>query len=184
MSLNSSNVRVGITGEVSFAPVGTTGPTSSVSALDAAFVGLGYVSEDGVTVTPNDSTEQIIAWQNAAIVRTVFTESYWTFQFTLIESKGETAELYYKSSVAVEGAGSWSIEVSGATTDPRAFVLDVIDGSKHYRYHIANGEVTERGEIVYSNGEPIGFNVTITAYADSNGVAFTLYTDDSNFGYS
>lgn len=184
MALNSSNVRVGITGEVHVAPVGTTAPTTSVSSLDAAFVGLGYVSEDGVTVTPNDTTEQIMAWQNAAIVRTIYTESYWTFQFTLIESKGEVAELYLRSDVEVVSAGQWKVEVGGAGTDPRAFVIDLIDGSKHYRYDIQNGEVTERGEQVFANGQPIGYDITITAYADSDGVAFTLYTDDTNFGYS
>src|SRR5688572_24488298 len=118
MALDATLVRVAITGEVNVAPVGTTGPTSSVSALDSAYVGLGYVSEDGVTATPNDSTEQIIAWQNAAIVRTITTESYWTFQLTLIESKGATAELYYKAGVTVVGAGEWKIEVGGSAADP------------------------------------------------------------------
>jgi len=185
MTTLASNVRVGITGEVSVAPVGSTGPTTSTSALDSAFVGLGYVSEDGVTKAPNDTAEQIIAWQNAAVVRTVFTESFWTFQLTLIETKGEVVELYYKgSTIAVVSAGEWKVEVGAAVPDPRAFVIDVIDGSKHYRYYIPNGEVTERGDMVFASGEPIGFDITITAYADEDGVAFTEYSDDAAWGYS
>jgi hypothetical protein len=144
---------------VSVAPVGSTGPTTSTSALDGAFVGLGYVSEDGVTKAPNDTAEQIVAWQNAAVVRTVFTESFWTFQLTLIETKGEVVELYYKgSTIAVVSAGEWKVEVGAA--------------------------VTERGDMVFASGEPIGFDITITAYADADGVAFTEYSDDAAWGYS
>ena len=185
MATLASNVRVGVTGEVSVATVGTTRPTSSTSALDAGYVGLGYVSEDGVTRTPNDTSEQIVAWQGAAVVRTVFTESFWTFQFTLIETKGEVVELFYKgSTIAVVSAGQWKVEVGGAQSDPRAFVIDVIDGTKHYRFDIPNGEVTERGETKYANGEAVGYDVTITAYADSDGIAFIEYSDDTAWGYS
>ncbi|HEY1395019.1 hypothetical protein [Roseateles sp.] len=185
MTLLASNVRVGITGELSVAPVGTAAPTTSISALNAAFVGLGYVSEDGVTETPNDTIENIVAWQRATVVRALTTESFFTFTLTLIETKGEVVELYYKgSTIAVVSAGQWKVEVGAAQSDPRAFVLDVVDGSKHYRTHIGNGEVTERGEIVYASGEPIGYEITITAYADANGVLFTKYADDANWGYS
>lgn len=185
MTLFSSNVRVGITGELSVAAVNSTAPTSSVSSLDSAFTGLGYVGEDGVTVTPNDSVDAIRAWQNSARVRTVRTEQDWTFQCALIESKGKVAELYYRGTVAVVSAGQWSLLPDTVSPDERAFVFDVIDGSKHKRYYIPRGEVTERGEIVYSNGEAIGFNVTITAYYDDNlGAPYKLFTDDTNWGYS
>lgn len=185
MSLLPAAVRVGITGEVNVAPVGTAAPTNSTSALNASFVGLGYVSEDGVTESWDDSVDTIKAWQNNQVVRAVTTDSVATFQFVLIETKGKTQELYYKgSTIAVVGAGQWKIDVKGAQSDPRAWVIDVLDGTKHYRIYIATGEVTERGAIVYSNGEPIGFDVTVTAYADANGVLFTKFSDDANWGYS
>jgi len=185
MSLFATHVRVGITGELSVAAVGSTGPTTSTSSLDAAFTGLGYVGEDGVTVTPNESVQAIRAWQNSARVRTTRTELDWTFQCALIESKGKVAELYYRGSVAVVSAGQWSLLPDATNPDERAFVFDVLDGSIHKRYYIPRGEVTERGEIVYANGEPIGFGVTITAYYhDTLGAPFKVFTDDANWGYS
>jgi hypothetical protein len=51
MSLETSEVRAGITGELYAAPVGTALPTDTSTALNAAFKGLGYFSEDGVTET-------------------------------------------------------------------------------------------------------------------------------------
>jgi hypothetical protein len=184
MSLLADNVRVGITGELNVAPVGTTGPTTSVSALDAAYEGLGYVSEDGVTETYDDTIEEIIAWQGAVVVRATTTESKATLQCVLIETKGAVLELFHKgSTVEVVSAGEWKIDVLAPTSDPRAFVFDVLDGTKHIRIDIPRGEVTERGEIVYANDEPVGYDVTITAYPVA-GVVLTKFSDDASWGYS
>ena len=185
MALNAPLVRVAITGEVSVAPTGSTAPTSSTASLDAAFIGLGYVGEDGVTVTPNDSTDAVRAWQNAARVRTVRTEQDWTFKFKLIETKGKTVGLYFRSTVAVVSAGQWSLVPDSVNPDPRAFVIDVIDGSKHYRYYIPNGEVTERSELTNDSGDAIGYEVTVAAYYDSTiSGQFKLFSDDAAWGYS
>jgi hypothetical protein len=185
MSLLAAAVRVGITGELSVAPVGTAAPTTSVSSLNAAFIGLGYVSEDGVTESYDDTIEDIVAWQNATVVRSNTTESKATLQLRLIETKGETLELFHKgSAVSVVSAGQWKIDVEAPSSDPRAFVLDVLDGSKHIRIYIPTGEVTERGEIVYANGEAVGYDITITCYPDANNVVLTKFSDDTNWGYS
>lgn len=184
MSLLADNVRVGVTGEVSVAPVGTAAPTTAVSSLNAAFIGLGYVSEDGVTEAYEDTIEDIVAWQGATVVRSTTTESKATLQFVLIETKGEVLELFHKgSAVSVVSAGQWKIDVETPSADPRAFVLDVLDGSKHIRIYVPNGEVSDRGEIVYANGQAIGYDVTITAYP-SNGVVLTKFSDDASWGYS
>jgi len=185
MALLAAAVRVGVTGELSVAPVGTAAPTTSVSSLNASFVGLGYVSEDGVTESYDDTVEEIVAWQNAVVVRSNTTQSKATLQMRLIETKGKTLELFHKASaVAVVSAGQWKIDVEGPQSDPRAFVLDVIDGTKHLRIYVANGEVTERGEIVYANGEAVGYDITITCYPDSNNIVLTKFSDDTNWGYS
>lgn len=185
MSLLASNVRVAITGEVYVAPTGTTAPTSSSSSLDAAFVGLGYVGEDGVAVTPNDAVNAIRAWQNAARVRTVYTERDWTFKFKLIETKGKTVGLFFRSTVAIVSSGEWSILPDQTNPDQRSFVIDVVDGSTYTRYYIPDGEVTERAEIVNANGEAIGYEVTITAnYNSTLSAPFKAFSNDAAWGYS
>jgi hypothetical protein len=185
MSLLAAAVRVGITGESYWGPTSTPAPTTSVSALNAAFIGGGYVSEDGITESYDDTIEDIIAWQNATIVRAVTTASKATLAMTLIESKGEVAKLFHKgSTIAVVSAGQWKMDVVAPTADPKSFVFDIIDGVKHLRIYVATGEVTERGEIVYANGEPIGYPVTITCYPSSTNVILTKYVDDTNWGYS
>jgi hypothetical protein len=185
MSLLSAAVRVGITGELYAGPTTSDAPTTSASALDSDYTGLGYISEDGVTEAYNDTVENIIAWQGATVVRANTTESTATLQCRLIETKGATLELYHKGSeVEVVSSGQWKIDVVAPTPDVRSFVFDVLDGTKHLRIYVARGEVTERAEIVYANGEAIGYDITITCYPDGNNVVLTKFSDDANWGYS
>jgi hypothetical protein len=171
MALNAGDVRVAITGEMSVAPVGTVAPTSATSVLDADWVGLGYLSEDGTTEAPDESQELIKGWQNSATVRTVTTESNTTLTFTLIQSTKATLELYHKGSTieAVTLGDGFRLNVLSPSPDVRAFVLDIIDGDVHERIYIPRGEVTERGEVTYASGEAVGYECTVTAYASDLG---------------
>jgi len=185
MPLLGTAVRVGITGELYAGPTTSDAPTTSVSALDSDYTGEGYISDEGVTESYEDTVEEIVAWQGARVVRANTTESKATLQCTLIETKGKVLELFHKgSTIAVVSAGQWKMDVKVPTPDERSFVFDVLDGTKHLRLYVARGEVTERGEIVYANGEPIGYNITITCYADANGILLTKFSDDANWGYS
>lgn len=162
MSLDATNVRVAVTGAVYSAAPTATAPTTATSALGVDYKDLGYVSDGGVTETRDRSTNQIRAWQNSALVREPVTESSIRYSFTLIETKAETIEQYYGTAVAADG----SIKIDpGKTGGRRRYVLDVIDGDEVIRVYIPDGEVTEVGDQVYVNGDPIGYEITVTGYA-------------------
>ena len=175
MALTSANVRVGVTGSVYKAPTGTAAPTDTGTALNVAFVELGYVSGAGLTETRSVASQDIKAWQNAEVVRTVVTEGKVTYQFTLIETTEAVLEAYY-GTAATLGVSEGSITVRPTTTGGRAsWVFNVVDGAELLRIYIAEGEITEWGDIVYASGEPIGYQVTVTAYPVS-GVAATKFS--------
>jgi hypothetical protein len=179
MTLNSANVRIGITGELYKAPTGTPRPANSTAALNAAYVGQGYVSEDGVTESPDETVERVTAWQGGAVVRSTTTEATVTISLTLIETKASVLETYHKgSAVASLGGGQYKIDVKPPTEKREQYILDVLDGTKHLRFDIPDGEVTERGEITYATAEAIAYPVTITCYP-VNGVLYTKYSDDA-----
>lgn len=182
MALDSDNVLVALTGAVYAAPVGTTAPTDTGDAWDAGFKDLGYISEDGITESHEDDVTEIGAWQNGAIVRRMISGTSATYTFTVIETTKTALELYYKGAAIVgvdaEGHGEASIEIGLPTSDRRAFGFDVIDGDKIVRWVVPVGEVTERGEITYKNDEPIGYELTITAYPGDDGVHTFKYFSD------
>lgn len=182
MALVADEVRVAITGELFSAPRGTTAPTNAASTIDPLFIGHGYVSEDGVTENWDDSVDNIVAWQNAVTVRAARTESTLTLACGLIQTRGSNLELFYPGSVVEANAGEWKIHVKPPTADPRAFVLNVIDGEELIRMYLGNAELTQRGEVPYANGSAVMYPVTLTAYPDDNGDLMTKFSNSAAWG--
>lgn len=166
MATNSANVRVAVTGEVLVGATTATAPTGTGSAT-TGFLGLGFVSEDGVTETRDRSTDTIKAWQNSATVRTVITDSSLTYSFTLLETNKATVELFYGAAVTEAASEGNFVIVPSNTGGRKSFILDVVDGAELLRTYIPQGEVTEVGDRVYAGGEPIGYEVTVQAYPDT-----------------
>lgn len=171
MALDSDNVRVAVTGAVYVAPTGTTGPTTSSSALDAGFVDLGYVSADGITENIDRTTNQIRAWQNGSLVREVTSEGTYSVDMTFIETNEAVLELYYGTT---NSSGEFNIDPT-STGGRQSFVIDVVDGSSVERIYIPAGEITSVGTRTLASGEAVGYQVTITAYADTGSTSFTKW---------
>lgn len=178
MAQDAANVQVAVSGTASVAPTGTAAPTDSTTALNVAFLDLGWISEDGVTESySDDSTE--IKGNDGSVLRRVITGSAATLQLTLLESKTDVLELFHKGSTMTGAAGAFEMDVKQPATDKRSFVFDVLDGTEHLRIYVPTGEVTDRGDIVYRNSEAIGYNVTITCYPDASKVLLKKFSDNA-----
>jgi hypothetical protein len=165
MALTTSQVGVAVSGEIYYAVTGTALPTDTTTALNAAFKGLGYVSEDGITENVERSIDDIIAWQNATTVRSVVTDAKVTYEFTLLQTNLDTAQ-FVNGATVTQSAPHGTFTLSPGTTGGRkAFVFHIIDGAELKRIAIAEGELTERGETVYASGEAIAYECTVTAYS-------------------
>ncbi|ROR97785.1 hypothetical protein EDD28_2393 [Salana multivorans] len=161
MTLNSSNVRVAVTGAIYIGGASAAKPTDADSSYGSGWSDLGYASENGVTESRNRTTQTIKGWQNGDVVREVVTEAGLTFKTVLIETKEETVGLYYGTTVDANGA----LQIVPSSTGGRQkFGFDIVDGDAFIRAYVASGEITEVGEQVYRNGEAIGYEVTIRAY--------------------
>lgn len=160
MALSADEVLVALTGGVFMADAGAALPTDATSSLSGDYTELGYVSEDGVTESHNETNTQIRAWQGGDVVRVVKTEHNLTYSFTAIETNDAVQEAYYGN----YDAGV--VEVNGAPGKRGRWVIQVIDGDKDVRIVIPDGEVTERGDIQYVNSAAVGYPITITCYPD------------------
>lgn len=164
MATDASKVRTAPTGAVMHGATSAAAPTGT-GGTTTGFTDLGYVNEDGVTITipgPGDSTP-IKAWQSGATVRTVrsATEDNPTVTFVLLETT--IAAVKAALGVTVTSTlteGSFEID----TTDLRtasSWIVDVIDGAELFRVYVPQGTPVGEVELVFQNEAPIGYSVTI-----------------------
>lgn len=164
------------TGAVFVAPAGTTLPTDATTALNAAFKGLGYVSEDGLVNSVETDTENVNAWGGDLVLvgQTSFSE---TFTVNLLETNAEALKVYYGAdNVSVSGSNITITQNSGVLPNVAVVFELVMTGGRVKRIVVPNAQIVDRsGEITYVDGEPIAYPAVFTAYPDSNGNTHTEY---------
>lgn len=175
------------TGGVLIAPLATALPTTAVAAPNVAFLSGGYIGEDGVVESGERSTEKIKAW-GGDTVKVVQTEHSLTYQFTFIETlAAEVLKAVYGTTNVTTTAATAStgtlhtVKVTGDVLPRKSYLLEIKDGLAKIRIAIPDGQITEVGEITYSDAEVIGYQVTIECYPDTLGVKAYKYLDNGIF---
>lgn len=171
---------VNATGAISQAPIGSTRPTDATTALDASYVALGLVGEEGVTLSPERSREDKRAW-GGQIVRTIQSEYGVTAGFTLLEStKAEVLKaLYGEDNVTIGADGKIAIRHNEQVPAKGQFAITMKDGDKRRRLDIGNGQLSMEGEINYVHSDLIMYTVIVTCYPDEDGDNLIEYIDTS-----
>lgn len=175
MANTAANVTVGkpkVGGAIYVAPLGSTLPTDSTTALDAAFVCLGYVSEDGVTNGNSPKSDNVKAWGGDTVL-VLQTDRPDSFSLTLLEglNKDVLETIYGSSNVTVDAQGNITVKATADEMVGHAWVFEMImKGNRAKRTVIPNGTISELGDIVYKDDEAVGYNVTLQDVPDASGV--------------
>lgn len=182
MALDSTEVRAGLTGSLSVAPIGSTMPTDTTTALDVAFVHLGYLSPDAISMSVDTNREDFSPWQSTTPVRSIITEQTLALTFTLWQRNADTLKLAFGGgTVALSGLGPDRVYTPPPVgIDERAFVLEVQDGTIIDRYLFYRGVPSLSGEVNFQREELTGFEIEVTLLTDeTEGVPFKLITNDA-----
>jgi hypothetical protein len=177
MAQDLAAILVGQTGKIYTAPLGTAAPTDVSTAWAAGWIDLATISEDGLTMSFNEDSEDIKQW-GGGVVRKLITSSETTFAFTCLESSKQVMEAFYKTTVDVL---TNSFEIKGQIRQEVMWGFDVIDGPTHLRIVVARGELTERGDVVFKADQAAGMEFTVTAYQDDQLVSAVVYSDIANW---
>ena len=185
----ASNVVAGVplaTGGVLLGTDTAVAPTDATSPL-VGFNAAGYIGEDGVTETNERSTDRIRAW-GGSTVKVVQSEHNVTYQFTFLETlNGDVLRAVYgednvETTAATASTGTLhAVKVNGATLPHLPFDFEVKDGDAKIRIYVPDGQITEVGDITYSDTEVIGYEVTVEAFEDAEGNKAYKYLDDGKF---
>ena len=170
---NSSNVsaaKPNISGAIYRGPLTATLPTTADEAL-AGFTCLGYISEDGITNSNSRESDEFKAWGGDTVLtsQTSYTD---TFQFKLIEYLNADVKKTVYGADNVTGDISTGMTVSANSKElvSQAWVIDMImrDDTMN-RIVIPSGKISEIGDIVYSDSEAVGYEVTLQCIPDGSG---------------
>jgi hypothetical protein len=187
MAVSTTNIFQGapdrVTGAVMVAPVGTTLPTDTVGAPNGAFTDLGYISEDGVTLSQNTSWEQIKDW-GGDIVASLMTEFSGTLKFTCLETNATTLKATYGSSnvsvvaATVSTGTEITTKLNASQSPDNAWLFNVKAGSSKVRVVVPDGVITDRGDISLVRKDVIKYDLTVECHPDSAGDSIKLITND------
>jgi len=191
MSVNSSNVFVGAPDQATTGAILTGPETDTVPAGidDFVYTGLadsGYIGEDGVTITPSDSTESIRDWSGAEI-RRILTEFTGDIAWSHLELSEEAMKNYFgddfvEVTAATLTTGTQTRSSLGKNVMPtKAWYFKVKDGDRRVVVFVPHGQVVSRGEIALTKSGAITLPVTLATYPDSAGQNIYIFTDDGVF---
>lgn len=165
-------------GAVWHAPEGTTLPTDAVTALDAAFKSLGYISEDGVEEAHSLSSETVKDYGKTTIL-VIDGGDETTLAFTPVEYTNPEVQsfLFGTDNVETDESGDLAgVKVSDDSKEVGAYVLEhVLSNGVIERDVVPRGKVTAIDTNTYSAGAALGPKVTITPLADDSGVKIYKY---------
>lgn len=177
MANDASDVVVGkpkATGGVYAGATTATLPTNPTSSLDAGLTGLGYVSEDGLSMTKGGDITTIRAWGGEPVKIIKATDDL-TFAWTFIETSDEVLEeVFGADQVSVNGLVT-TVTINGTQVGPRSWVFEILDGDFAIRVVVPNGEMTGEVSVTFVDGQPVSWPATITCLPDSSGNKAYLY---------
>jgi hypothetical protein len=163
-------------GALYYAPKGTAVPTDATTALGNTFIACGYISEDGMTHEITRDSEDIKAWGGDTVLTTQ-TEYSEKFTFALLETLDANVKKLVFGDSNVTESNDVITAISNATELPEhAMVIEMVQGTKAVRRVIPCAKVSEIGEITYVDGEPVAYELTVTALPDASGNTSYEYT--------
>lgn len=155
-------------GAIFRAPIGTALPTDATTALAETYVCLGYCSEDGLVETEERETEEVKAWGGDTVLRpqTGYSKQY---GFTPIETNKEVLETRYGLANVEGDEKKITVHHNADELDHFVWVFEILlSNNRVSRKVIEDGQVTEVGEISYVDGEPIGYEMTMSVFPGSD----------------
>lgn len=179
MALDSGEVRLAPFGHVYVAPVGSTLPTDVTTPFNASWLELGYLDEDGVSVTPSVDVNDIRAWQSATPVKTSITSIDLECSFNMIQVNQASTGLFFFGESWTAGGGVATLTVSSnPTLDERALAIEWTDDENNTnRLLLPRGLVTDREAMQLQRAEATAFGVTFRAL-DYNGTLAVILSDN------
>ena len=159
-----AGVVVGQSGTIYVAPVGTAAPTSATSALNSAFVRLGFMSEEGITIREEKNLEPRSSWTS------FYPDSFYILNrrtlvsFSLREFTQRTLEFALEGAVSGTAPGPYTYATESTDIVTKALVIDWQDGVRRFRIYIPKGSVDTASSMNIARTRPTDIPVVFSVH--------------------
>lgn len=160
------------TGMFFHAPAGTALPTYPLEDLDTAWAEVGDISEEGITLNFDRSTENLRNWANK-IKRTIMTDHSETIAATIMDTTQEVFETILgadavTTTAATSEHGALVTASLSQNTLPaeEAYLFIMKDDDDAIAIGCTEGQITEMDSVTFEPGDTINWVPTITAIND------------------
>ena len=154
------------TGMFYHAPAGTALPTDPTDTLTSAWVHVGDVSDEGITLSIEKSTENLRNWANA-VKRVILTEHSETIQAPIMDTTEEALKTVMGEDNVSNTNGVITVNLSsGKLPDEEAFLWVMKDGDDMIMIGCTRGQVSAVESVTFAPGSAINWTPTITAMGD------------------
>ncbi|GAA0954989.1 hypothetical protein [Nonomuraea longicatena] len=190
-ALNSDAIRFAPNGRVLSAPASTPLPIIPQTVADAfdntkpysGWTDLGYVTEDGCTLTPALTTSAFPVWQSVAAAKITVTAAGLDFQFALAQWDKDATELFFGGAWGTRDAATKLTKMtlpSNPALRERAFLilwgdLDIVNG-----LYVPRAMLSDRDGLTIGKTDPSILNMTFQSLDAGGKLADVLTTADIN----
>lgn len=189
MAVNNLNIFAGrpdqaVTGAILASPkLQDTAPTHAGDTIPSEAVDAGYVSEDGLELTVDRSTNDIKDW-SGTVVKKILESFSGELKWTQLETNEQSLRNF---------AGEANVEVTKATSSTgtrtivkikadelphKSWYFKMKDGKARILIFVPDGQVTSTDTITFSGTDAIKWPVTLSCYPDKHGNSIYILLDD------
>lgn len=187
MATDQTRITIAGRARLYLAPIGTIAPADTVVAMPAGWVEAGYTTEDGTSFATDPTINSVRSHQSDHPTRRFLASDEQTLEADLQEWSADN--------FAVVFAGGEVVEVTPATvpatykfTPPKAGgrqgvagCLEIVDGTKRYRFIIPMSEQGEGVELGLPKGEESTLPLRLTVLGNDLTDPWYLLTNDPAF---
>lgn len=124
----------------------------------------GYLSEDGITIHPEDGDSTDFKGHNGNNVFSWSSGGYWTIGFTGLESKKEIVETYFDATAGSDG--SLTIDHVECNKFAQYVIAGVTQSNNLLLLHAPKCKVNEREDVSWKISDLMNFGITLKTYKD------------------
>ena len=164
---DADQIVVGNSGTLWKAPYGTTLPTD-MSAPNAAFLSLGFITEEGPKFNHELTVKEIRAWQQRTAIDRRDDQENVSFELGLMEWDAKTVPAALGGTISSPSSGVYKLTPKAVgASEYFSWILDVNDGSEVHRFVIPRGNVSGNVSTNFKRGEAAVLPVKVEAVASS-----------------